>query len=135
MTDNKILIQNNKKIRDSLIKATYDLQPDYHIVLTDDLNHRTDNMQILQERIKNFMSQMEQNLLGRHWYNHHYRFMLFVENHKTDGLHGHIVINTKGETMERMHNAISKIESDLIPFIEPITDDTPERAQNIFIYM
>ena len=57
-------------------------------------NHlKTENMEIVQERIRSVMAYFERQLLGRDWHKYHLPFICFMESGKNGFWHAHILFN------------------------------------------
>lgn len=122
-------LQNNIRLHDELLNQTKLLNPDWHITLTWDTNHRTRNIETLNHRVKEIMAAFERAALGRNWFRKHLPFIMVAERHADGTLHTHIVLSAPDVDMDTLYNlfAISeKFGSTSWPeiYITPICDKT-----------
>lgn len=131
MNDEHLLIRydNNMRLYDGLLNQIHQLNPNWHITLTWDTNHRTRSIETLNYRVKECMVGFERAALGRNWFRKHLPFIMVAERHADGTLHAHIVINSRGKTKSELEDAFDKvadkIKSGLNVFITPICDNTP----------
>jgi len=122
----------NDLIQNTLLQEISNLAPDYHITLTWDNNHRTKDLLKLESLVRDFMAPFENKIAGgRNWFRHHYRFMMFVERHRDDTLHTHILLASRGKTKSELEQVFYTMRRHAfanypIPYITDIYDKTPE---------
>ena len=102
-------MMHNHKTYNALIEYVTDLSPNLHLTLQWDKNHRTSNLQLLEQRLYFFMSRIERELLGRKWYTDHIRFVAFAETNYVGEYHIHVLINDMNHSIENWEKVITKI--------------------------
>lgn len=122
-------LQNNIHLHDELLNQTNLLNPNWHITLTWDTNHRTRSVEALNNRVKECMAAFERAVLGRNWFRKHLPFIMVAERHADGTLHAHLVLHAPGydkENLERLFCISERVDCTSWPeiYITPICDKT-----------